>query len=205
MMIHKIFIGAFVIFVLLTNEIFAGKKPDLYMLDTNKSSIEWEGKKLVGTNNGSLKLKSGFLKLQGNEIIGGEIVADMKTISDKDIDDKEYNAKLVKHLKSEDFFNVLKYPVAVFKFTNIEKAIDPDNSNFNYKITGNMTIKNVTNPITFFAHIGFNGNSISSRTKLILDRTKWNITYKSKNFFKNLGDKFIYDDFVLWLELSFSK
>ena len=66
---RKILISALVIFVFLANEIFAGKKPDIYKMDTNKSSIEWEGKKLVGTNNGSVKLKSGFLKLQDNRKI----------------------------------------------------------------------------------------------------------------------------------------
>jgi polyisoprenoid-binding protein YceI len=205
MLKHKIYIWTFLSLIFLNHEIFAGKTSDTYNLEIGKSSLEWEGKKLVGTHNGTVKLISGFLKVSDNEIKGGEFKVDMTTITDKDLDDKEYNAKLVNHLKSEDFFNVLKYPKAVFKITKAEKYKDPANTNYNYKIFGNMTIKNITNPISFFANIGLKGNAVSARTKLTLDRTKWGIKYKSKNFFENLGDKFIYDDFVLWLELTFSK
>lgn len=46
------------------------------------------------------------------------------------------------HLRSADFFDVEKYPFMTFEVTGIE-ALDEDN----YKLRGNLTIKDVTRPI----------------------------------------------------------
>jgi polyisoprenoid-binding protein YceI len=59
---------------------------------------------------------------------------------------------------------------------------------------GNMTIKGITNPVTFNADIKINRNSYTAIAKIIIDRTKWGVEYKSGNIFKDLGDKIIYDD-----------
>jgi len=40
---------------------------------------------------------------------------------------------------------------------------------------------------------------------LKLDRTKWDIKYNSGKFFKNLGDKLIYDDFEIEVEVVAEK
>jgi polyisoprenoid-binding protein YceI len=57
-----------------------------------------------------------------------------------------------------------------------------------------MTIKGITNPVTFNADIKINRNSYTAIAKIIIDRTKWGVEYKSGNIFKDLGDKIIYDD-----------
>lgn len=48
------------------------------------------------------------------------------------------------HLRSADFFEVEKYPEMTFKSTSIEKT---DKKN-HYLLKGNLTIRNVTKPIT---------------------------------------------------------
>lgn len=53
------------------------------------------------------------------------------------------------HLKSADFFDVEKYPTITFQSTNITKDGD------DYKVTGDLTIKDVTKPVTF--EVEFNG------------------------------------------------
>jgi polyisoprenoid-binding protein YceI len=47
------------------------------------------------------------------------------------------------HLKGEDMFNVEKFPTITFKSTSLTKV-----SGNKYKMTGDMTIKGITKPIT---------------------------------------------------------
>jgi polyisoprenoid-binding protein YceI len=49
-----------------------------------------------------------------------------------------------KHLKSDDFFNAEKYPQLIFKSTSFSKL-----SGNQYELKGNLTIRNVTKPVTF--------------------------------------------------------
>lgn len=48
------------------------------------------------------------------------------------------------HLKSDDFFNAAQYPNMTFKSTSFKKV-----SGNKYQLKGNLTIRNVTKPITF--------------------------------------------------------
>ncbi|MBI5324136.1 MAG: YceI family protein [Ignavibacteriae bacterium] len=190
--------------------IFAGilvsqKNSESYKLLTDKSTIEWEGKKVLGSHIGNVKFESGFLNVKNNLITGGEFVIDMKSITNTDIEDKEYKDKLITHLKSDDFFNVSKYTKALFKITKVEQFKDDENSNINFKIFGDMTIKGIKNPISFPVIIRFEDKGIFARAKFSIDRTKWKIKYKSASIFSDLGDKFIYDDIWFKMDLFFSK
>lgn len=48
------------------------------------------------------------------------------------------------HLKSDDFFNAEKYPKMVFKSTSFKKL-----GGNKYELKGNLTIRDVTKPVTF--------------------------------------------------------
>ena len=68
-----------------------------------------------------------------------------------------------------------------------------------YNLVGELTIKDITRPIKFQANVDINGLNFSAQSKLKIDRTKWDITYSSGNYIKDLGDKAILDEieFVL--------
>ena len=68
-----------------------------------------------------------------------------------------------------------------------------------YAKEANLTIKGITNPVLFEMHVEGNTGS----TKLVVDRSKYNIRYGSNSFFDNLGDKAIYDEFELEINLVF--
>lgn len=53
------------------------------------------------------------------------------------------------HLKSGDFFDAAAYPEIKFVSTSIAKDSDDD-----FKITGDLTIKDVTKPVTFQVEFG---------------------------------------------------
>ena len=68
-----------------------------------------------------------------------------------------------------------------------------------YTVTADLTIKGITNPVTFDLNV--KGNTASTVVKV--DRTKYDIKYGSKSFFESIGDKAINDDFDLTVNLQF--
>lgn len=159
-----------------------------FKANVDKSEIKWLGKKVTGQHNGHIKLADGVLTLKDNKIVSGTFNIDMKSITNDDLADAGYNQKLVGHLKSDDFFGVEKFPVATIVVT--EGSVFANNS---AEIKGKLTIKGITNPLTFTATK--NGNTYSA--SIAVDRSKFDVRYGSGTFFENLGDKVIADIFTL--------
>ncbi len=170
-------------------------------VDTQQSTLTWNGKKVTGEHTGTVKLSGGTLQVKDGKLVGGEFTADMTSLTDTDLTDAGYNAKLVGHLKSDDFFGVEKYPTSTFKITKVEPIANAKAGEANYTITGDMTIKGKTNPVTFPAVVTINGNSATAKAKATIDRAKYDIRYGSKSFFDNLGDKVINDEFTVDINL----
>ncbi len=162
-------------------------------IDPTKCTINWTGKKVTGQHTGTINLKDGALVFKNNKLKGGSFTVDMTSLTDTDMQG-EYQTKLNDHLKSEDFFGTAKFPVAKMDFTKIS-----DKGNGKYSVTADLTIKNIKKPVTFEVQV--KGNTASG--KIVIDRTKYDIKYKSGSFFENLGDKAIYDDFELDIKLQF--
>ncbi len=161
-------------------------------INIKESKIVWTGKKVLGSHTGTIKLKDGFLEMDGNALTGGEFVVDMTTITDTDLSG-ESKGKLEGHLKSDDFFGVEKHPTAKLVIKSATKNAD------GYLVTGDLTIKGITNPIKFDMDMGKDFAS----TTLKVDRTKYDVRYGSGSFFDGLGDKAINDDFELQVTLKF--
>ena len=155
----------------------------------NNSSVIWTGSKPTGSHTGNVTLKDGYLSFDHGNLVGGEFTIDMTSITCSDIESEKKNKYLVDHLKDEDFFDVNKFPEAKLVVNRVKNL---EGSQFEMK--GNMTIKGITNPVTFNADIKINRNSYTAIAKIIIDRTEWGVEYKSGNIFKDLGDKIIYDD-----------
>lgn len=163
-------------------------------INLNKSVITWTGNKIGGSHNGGIKIKSGYVEFKNADIVGGEVVMDMNSITNADLKDEAYNQKLVGHLKSEDFFSVEKYPTSTFKITKASKFKDGKAT-----LTGVLTIKGKSENIS--VDVTQKGNTYSSQLKV--DRSKFDVRYGSKSFFDNLGDKVIDDIFILDIQLVF--
>lgn len=157
-----------------------------------ESTINWVGKKVTGKHNGTINLQEGYLEMEGSEIVGGKFIIDMTSITVTDLEGG-MKGKLEGHLKSDDFFGVENHPTASLVVNSAKK-----NGN-TYSINGDITIKGVTQPISF--DLTKEGDTATS--KLVIDRSKFNVRYGSGSFFDNLGDKTIYDDFELDITLKF--
>ncbi|NHW58503.1 YceI family protein, partial [Escherichia coli] len=128
------------------------------------------------SHNGTLGLKNGSVVLKNNQLAGGTFVLDMTSINATDLTG-EYQTKLNNHLKNGDFFEVEKYPTANFKITSLKKTGKAD---YNYLVTGALTVKGKTNAVTFPAKIGVtNGVVTLTSDKFSIDRQKWGIAYQS--------------------------
>jgi polyisoprenoid-binding protein YceI len=166
--------------------------PKTMKIDSKKSKVQWIAEKVTGTHDGHVTIKEGSLTISNNEITGGEVILDMTTITVDDIKDESTNAKLKGHLLSDDFFSVAKNPASTFKLKKFSPLKSPDGNN--YTVTGTLTIKGISNDISFPAKIDITGNLVTASADVTFDRTKWDIRYNSGSFFDGLGDYMIYDD-----------
>ncbi|MDH7444542.1 YceI family protein [Aquimarina sp. 2201CG14-23] len=161
-------------------------------IKTSESTINWTGKKVTGQHTGTLNFTSGFLTFENNALSGGEFVVDMTSIEVTDLEAGKGKEKLEGHLSSDDFFGIKNHADAKLVITKSTRI------NGGYQVTGDLTIKGKTNPITFDLEV----NRGSAKTTLNVDRTKYDIKYGSGSFFDNLGDKAISDEFELAINLK---
>tara|TARA_B100001142_G_scaffold329451_1_gene392826 strand:- start:2489 stop:3079 length:591 start_codon:yes stop_codon:yes gene_type:complete len=165
--------------------------PHIVNVDVNvkNSTVKWIGSKITSSHEGNVSIEKGALAIDHGKLNGGSFTINMNSITCSDIESAKKNKYLVDHLKNEDFFNVKDFPFANINITQVLKV-----KGNTYKIYADLTIKGITHPIIFQADVDINGLNYSARAKIIIDRTKWNIVYKSGSIFKDLGDKFIYDE-----------
>ena len=163
-------------------------------IDASKSNITWVGKKVTGSHEGTIKFKEGALTFKGAKLTGGNFVVNMASIVVTDLKAGEGKEKLEGHLKADDFFGTEKFPLGTLVFTKIAAK-----QNGLYTVTADLTLKGITKPITFDMTV----KGSKANAALVVDRTKYDIKYGSGSFFDGLGDKTIYDNFDLAVELSF--
>jgi polyisoprenoid-binding protein YceI len=118
----------------------------------------------------------------------------MNSIVVTDLKAGQGKEKLEGHLKADDFFGTDKFATATLVFKKlVTKAPNA------YTVTGDLTIKGITKPVTF--DLTTTANTATTNVKI--DRTKYDIKYGSGSFFDSLGDKAINDDFNLAVDLKF--
>jgi len=158
-----------------------------------ESSINWVGKKITGSHEGTIDLSEGVLMFEDDKLVGGDFTIDMTTIKVTDLESGNGKEKLEGHLNSDDFFGTENYKTARFEI----KEVKEDGKV--YKVTGDLTIKGKTVTKTFDMAV----TEDSATANFEIDRTKFDIRYGSSSFFDNLKDKAINDDFELSVNLKF--
>lgn len=152
-----------------------------------QSNINWVGKKVTGAHNGTIAVKEGEFILNDGKLTGGKFIIDTTSIKILDVTDPATNAQFAGHLASDDFFSIEKYGEATLEITSVSGK----------HVEGDLTIKGITHPIGFDIVLNINGNILIASGKLVVDRTKYEMKFRSGNFFKDLGDTLIYNDFDL--------
>lgn len=164
-----------------------------YIVDAENSSLVWAASKVLSGHTGKVSIKSGEITISGGIISGlANVIIDMKTISDD-----ENNEALVKHLNSADFFDTANFSEAQLNIISITSR----ESN-QYDVEADLTIKGITNKISFPAQISTNGSSLNAQATFSINRTLWDIKYQSASFLSDLGDKAINDVIDFRVDLS---
>lgn len=176
------------------------KPPVKVPADLTSSYVKWTGYKVTGKHFGKVMLKSGSLEFEGDNLIGGSFEMDMTSITVEDLSG-EGAKKLGGHLKSDDFFGVATYPTSKFVITKVVSRGTPGA----YKIIGNLNLKAATKELRFNADIKTVEGKQTAMAKITLDRSEYDIRFGSGSFFENLGDKTIYDEFDLEINLVYKK
>ena len=167
-----------------------------YIIDTKESVLTWEGSMVFGFEEehiGYVYTSKGELMIEKGQLVEGTVEVDMNTIEYKD---KESKNTPVKHLKSPDYFDVEKFPISTFSITKVAYAVGG-----NIKVTGNLTIKGITNPVTFPAKIEVKDGIVKANGKVVIDRTQWGIRYRSGKFYDNLADQAVSDDIEIHMKI----
>ncbi|MEQ8362177.1 MAG: YceI family protein [Cyclobacteriaceae bacterium] len=144
-------------------------------VDTGASELKWTGHHLAKSYShwGNINLKSGSVSTDGSKITGGEFVIDMNTISNKDLDKEKDNAKLVGHLKSDDFFGVQKYPEAKLVIKKTEKK-----SGNIFSTVADLTIRGITKEISFDTEVNsISKTAVNASAKFKVKRTDFEVMY----------------------------
>lgn len=165
------------------------------VIDVENSLVTRKGKKVTGEHYGRVTIASGEVVVADGMPSEGVIVMDMTTIT---VDDQKENDAVLNHLKSDDFFNVETNPTSTMVIKSFEAVEGEDNT---YTATADLTIKGITNEVTFPATFS---DDLSSATATIqIDRTLRDIKFRSAKFFNDLKDSAIDDVFTLDIEVSF--
>lgn len=169
-----------------------------YNVDVKNSTINWNAKKVTGSgHNGTLAISEGVLVFENDKLVNGTFILNMDGIIVLDTKSK----RLLNHLKNKDFFDVKKHPTATFQITDSEIK-DNDKT----LIKGKLTLKGITQNISFLATITSEDNNLSFKSDdFTIDRTLWGIKYKSGKFFDNLKNRMINDDIKINVSLSANK
>ncbi len=180
--------------------------PTKLKVDPAASEVRWEGSKKVvkDAHQGTVNVQSGEIILAGDQITGGTITLDMKSISNTDLESSPKDkAKLEGHLKSPDFFDVEKYPTATFTIKSAKPVKGKDGST--HEFTGDLSMKGKTSPVTIPVTVNRTGDSAEAKGKAVVDRSKFDVRYGSDSFFDNLGNKVISNDIKLDLKIVAKK
>jgi len=181
----------------------AGANSTIANYNLNKGTLNWTGSKVVGgsSHSGTISVVLGDLSAKGTDIIGGQFVIDMNSITNTDLEAGKGKEKLEAHLKNADFFDVAAHPRATFIITGAKPVADGGDATHN--ITGNLTIKGISKSITIPANVAVVENKLTVVSpSFVIDRTQWGIEYGSGSIVGLAKDKVISNDIALVLNLE---
>ena len=170
-----------------------------YKIDPLHSEIKFRVKHLMISNvTGEFKTFDATVTAEAADFSDASISfeADINSISTN-------NEQRDGHLKSDDFFNAEQFPKMTFVSTSIEKTGDDE-----LLVHGNLTIRDVTKPVTLKAEIGGTMVDFYGQTKVGFDvsgtiqRKDFNLSWDAVT---EAGGVVVSNDVKLLLAVQFTK
>ncbi len=172
-----------------------------------ESKVMWKGFKtnVDWSHNGHIMITEGAFDVKDGELVGGSFTIDMNSIVAEDFLGNEKYDDLIGHLHSADFFDVTNHPTATFEITGVEAANEEEHGT-SHTIQGNLTMRGVTNNISFPANVNVSDNGVEiSAPQFGIDRKKWNVMFNStgaSDFESLTKDQLIDDTILLWMDVK---
>jgi len=164
-----------------------------YIVDTEKSDIEWTGRNPNTTHFGTLAFQNGRISVTDG-LIGGIFDIDMRSIKNISLEGDELQPVLIAHLESDDFFFVKMFPKATFTIKKARPLDEPTLTAPNFEFMGSLKLRGLTREVEFPATVNLlMDNTIGIEGHFDIDRTKWDIIYGSSRFFEHLGMHLVFD------------
>jgi polyisoprenoid-binding protein YceI len=137
--------------------------------DEASSSIEFVGAKVTGRHAGKFGDFQGTIQLVPADLTKSSVSLSIEAASLTSDD-----AKLTKHLKSPDFFDVARFPKARFTSTSI---VPGGADSATHTITGNLELRGVTKQVTFPAHITAMAEVVEATAEFSINRKDFGVAY----------------------------
>ena len=139
-------------------------------VNTTTSEINWKGTKKIGEHFGVIAIKSGEISINEGQIIGGEVLINMNSIKVQDTDDADDQKDIISDISSKKFFNTKDYLVSKIVIKSVE----------NGKLIGDLTIKGITQEISFNTTYSIKDNTlIADSESFSIDRQKWKLKFSN--------------------------
>lgn len=144
-----------------------------WTLDKSHSGVKFSVRHMVVSDvEGNFKDFDIVFKADKDDFTDATLEATIKTASINTDNERRDG-----HLKSDDFFNAEKFPLITFKSTKFEKTGET-----NYKIHGDLTIRDVTKPVVFDAvNVGNlttqRGKVSGWKATLVINRFDYNLKW----------------------------
>ncbi|HHU00712.1 YceI family protein [Xiashengella succiniciproducens] len=168
-----------------------------WILDPAHSELTFKVKHLMISNvKGEFKIFNA--SIDNEDFENGKVIARIDASSIFTNNDDRDN-----HLRSADFFDVEKFPGIIFESTKFEKVSDEE-----YKLRGNLTIKDVTKEITLNVEYGGSNKDPWGNTKAgfsltgKINRKDWGLNW---NAALEAGGVLVGDDISISGEVQFAK
>ena len=171
---------------------FSIKDGRCWEIDTERSILEWQGRKNTGSHHGTIKVSGNLYESHGE--LRGNIVVDMKTIQDLDLKGDPLKEVLESHLSSDDFFFTRLFPTAKFEIIETKNKKVQSITYPQIEAKGVLSIRGVSHSVEVPLLINeLDETTISVETHFDIDRTRWGIIYGSSRFFKHLMYHKVFD------------
>jgi len=165
-----------------------------YDIDPEKSIVEWTGRNINNRHYGRIAVAEGRVTVANGVPVAGYCLLDMASIFDLDLQDEGWRSMLVRHLKSDDFFDVEHYPTARIELQGGAAIAGATPGTPNVELAARLTIKDVTRPLCFPAVVAAQEDgTLKAQAMLDLDRTLWNVCYGSGKLYERLGMHLVHD------------
>jgi polyisoprenoid-binding protein YceI len=170
-----------------------------WALDPAHSEVGFKAKHLMISNvSGKFDKIEGTVESSGDDFTTGKVSfsADVNSINTG-------NGQRDGHLKSPEFFDAANFPSLKFTSTKIEKVSDSE-----YKLTGDLTIRDKTNPVTVDVELGGVTKDPYGNTKAgftisgKINRKDWGL---NKNMALDGGGLLVSEEIKIYAEVQFAK